>query len=432
MIATARRLGVSFRHALTGAVAMALALGPVAASPAFAGLRPIDEAKYAAIVIDANTGEVLYARRADSKRYPASITKVMTLYMTFQALSSGKLKLTDRVMVSPHAAAQAPSKLGIAAGESVSVDDAIRAMCTKSANDMAVAMAEKLGGTERVFAALMTQKAQELGMTESHYDNASGLPDAGQISSARDIAILSRAVLRDFPQYYHYFSETDFRFEGHDERNHNHLLDRVPGVDGIKTGYTAASGFNLDASAVRDGHRLIAVVLGGSTAATRDNHVAELLNVGFDVLHRREQGEKITVAQRLFEDPKSPYDALAALPDTPAGAADAPPVRVGARVTAARYAAAQGDGSGWTGHKKKDLGAAYMVQVGSFREKNEARQWLTTVTDRFEGRLADAHGAIVSHRGRYLTRFQGLSRQEAVGACHAMRERRLACLVERG
>ena len=314
----------------------------------------------------------------------------------------------------------------------MSVDEAIRAMCTKSANDMAVAMAEKLGGTERVFAALMTQKAQELGMTETHYANASGLPDAGQISSARDIAILSRALLRDFPQYYHYFSETDFRFEGRDEHNHNHLLERVPGVDGIKTGYTAASGFNLDASAVRDGHRLIAVVLGGSTAAARDNHVAELLNVGFDVLHRREQGEKITVAQRLFEDPKTPYAALAALPDTSAGPADGPPVRVGERATPARYAAAQGDGSGWTGHKKKDPGAAYMVQVGSFREKREARRWLTEVTDRFEGRLADAQGAIISHRGRYLTRFQGLSRQAAVGACHAMHAHRLACEVERG
>jgi D-alanyl-D-alanine carboxypeptidase len=273
-------------------------------------------------------------------------------------------------------------------------------------------------------------------MTESHYANASGLPDAGQISSARDIAILSRALLRDFPQYYHYFSETDFRFAGRDERNHNHLLDRVPGVDGIKTGYTAASGFNLDASAVRDGHRLIAVVLGGSTAAARDNHVAELLNVGFDVLHRREQGEKITVAQALFEDPKTPYAALAALPDTAAaaaaGPADGPPVRVGERATRARYAAAQGDGSGWTGHKKKDLGAAYMVQVGSFREKREARRWLTEVTDRFEGRLADARGAIISHRGRYLTRFQGLSRQKAVGACQAMHARRLACEVERG
>ena len=432
MIVTARRLGVSFRYALTGAVAMALTLGAAAAPPAFAGLSPLDEAKYAAIVVDANSGEVLYARQADSKRYPASISKVMTLYLTFQALAAGKLRLTDRVVVSPHAAAQAPTKLGVAAGQSVSVDDAIQAMCTKSANDMAVAMSEKLGGTERVFAALMTQKAQELGMTETHYANASGLPDAGQISSARDIAILSRALLRDFPQYYHYFSETDFRFEGRDQRNHNHLLERLPGVDGIKTGYTAASGFNLDASAVRDGHRLIAVVLGGSTAAARDNHVAELLNVGFDVLHRRELGEKITVAQRLFEDPKTPYAALAALPDTSAGQADGPPVRVGEHAIRARYAAAQGDGSGWTRHKKKDLGAAYMVQVGSFREKREARRWLTAVTDRFEGRLVDARGAIITHRGRYLTRFQGLSRGAAVDACHAMHAHRLACEVERG
>jgi D-alanyl-D-alanine carboxypeptidase (penicillin-binding protein 5/6) len=336
MIAYARRLGVSFRFAVALALSLILGIGPVAVAPAFAGLRPIDEAKYAAIVIDANSGEVLYARRADSPRYPASITKVMTLYLTFQALSTGKLHLTDRVVVSPHAAAQAPSKLGLAAGESVSVDEAIRAICTKSANDMAVALAEKLGGSEQAFAALMTLKAHELGMTNTHYANASGLPDARQISSARDIAILSRAIQRDFPQYYPYFSEATWTWHGQVTRNHNHLLERVPGVDGIKTGFTNASGFNLAASATRDGRRLIAVVLGGSTAVARDNHVIELLNVGFDVLHRRQQGEQITVAQRLFEEPQAtPYAALAALPDTPAGADAAPPVLVGHSVPAA-------------------------------------------------------------------------------------------------
>jgi D-alanyl-D-alanine carboxypeptidase (penicillin-binding protein 5/6) len=306
-------------------------------------------------------------------------------------------------------------------------------MCTKSANDMAVAMAEKLGGSEQVFAALMTQKALDLGMTNTHYADASGLPNARQISSARDIAILSRAILRDYPQYYHYFSEVDFRFHGRDEHNHNHLLDRAPGVDGIKTGFTNASGFNLAASAQRDGKRLIVVVLGGSSAVARDNHVSELLDVGFDVLRRRQGGEQITVAQRLFEQPSpTPYAQLAALPDdaprAPGAPPETPPVKV---VENARYASAQGDGPGRGGLKKKERGAAYMVQVGSFRQKNEARRWLTTVTERFESRLADAQGAIVSLRGRYLTRFEGLTRQAALGACQALHAHRLACQVER-
>lgn len=432
MIAFARRMAVSFRLASALVLGLGLGFGPIVAAPAYAGLRPIDEAKYAAIVIDANSGEVLYAKRADSPRYPASISKVMTLYLTFQALSTGKLHLTDRVVVSPHAAAQAPSKLGLAAGESISVDEAIRAICTKSANDMAVAMAEKLGGSEQAFAALMTLKAHELGMTNTHYANASGLPDARQISSARDIAILSRAIMRDFPQYYPYFSEASWSWHGQVTRNHNHLLERVPGVDGIKTGYTNASGFNLAASAVRDGRRLIAVVLGGSTAAARDNHVVELLNVGFDVLHRRQQGEQITVAQGLFQEPKpTPYAALAALPDTPATQDARPPVLVGQRAPAALRTSARIERASLkrTSLKKKDPRTGYTVQVGSFRQKSEARRWLTEVTDRYEARLTDAQGAIVALRGHYLARFEGLSRQAAVGACRALHAHRLAFQV---
>ena len=285
------------------ALCLTLAAGLGVTAPAVAQPAGTSESKYAAIVVDAATGEVLYAKNADAQRHPASITKIMTLYLTFEALANGKLRLDEQIPVSSHAAAQAPTKLGIHAGGSVSVDDAMRAIAVKSANDMAVALAEKLGGSESNFASLMTVRAQELGMINTHYANASGLPDARQISSARDIAILSRAVMRDYPQYYGYFSLHQFIYHGEVMTNHNGLLGKMPGVDGLKTGFVNASGFNLAASAVRDNHRLIAVMLGGNTSSARDRHVESLLETGFDIVHRRALGEKILVAQNLFEAP---------------------------------------------------------------------------------------------------------------------------------
>ena len=251
--------------------------------------------------IDAGTGEVLYEKRADSPRYPASITKIMTLYLAFEALATGRLKETDLITVSPHAAAQAPTKLGLRPGDTITVEDAMHAIAVKSANDMAVALAEKLGGTESRFAALMTMKAQELGMTRTRFVNANGLPDSRQITTARDIATLSRAVLRDYPQYYGYFSQEQFVFRGQAMNNHNGLLGKMPGVDGLKTGFTNAAGFNLAASAVRDGHRLITVVLGGSSGASRNANVEDLLLTGFDIEQRRDHGETIPLTQNLFE-----------------------------------------------------------------------------------------------------------------------------------
>src|SRR5215831_9800328 len=230
MIAThARRLFLAL--GLAAATALGTVAAPASAQiPIFQNLLAASQTKYAAIVVDAKTGEILYAKHADSPRYPASITKVMTLYLTYEALAAGKLHLEDRVTFSPHASAQAPSKLGIRPGDSVSVQEAIEAMCTLSANDAAVAMAEKLAGTDSRFAALMTLRAQELGMQNTHFANANGLPDSRNISSARDIAILSRATMRDYPQYYHYFSLESFSFRGRQVTNHNHLLG--PGVDG--------------------------------------------------------------------------------------------------------------------------------------------------------------------------------------------------------
>ena len=296
------RVLASLPRLVSSFMAMMVLIGIWAAAPQKAmAQNSAAEPKYAAIVVDARTGEVLYARRADSPRYPASITKIMTLYLTFQALSEGHLKLDDPVLISPRAAAQAPSKLGLAAGETLNVDQAIRAVSVKSANDVAVALAEKIAGNESRFAALMTLKAEELGMSRTRFVNASGLPDSRQISSARDIAILSRAVMRDYPQYYSYFNVRNFTFRGVSMNNHNGLLFRTPGVDGLKTGFTNASGYNLAASMVKDNRRLITVVMGGQTGRLRDDHVAKLLLAGFEILDRRARGENLVVAQNEFE-----------------------------------------------------------------------------------------------------------------------------------
>ena len=297
MVILARRV---FAFLALVLLAAAATVQPAAAQIPYVNLL-FGEPRYAAYVVDANTGEVLYEKNADSPRYPASITKLMTLYLTFEALQAGKLSLNDRVYVSAHAESMSPTKLGVRVGDTVSVDEAIRAMTVKSCNDMAVAMAEKIGGTEGRFAALMTLRAQELGMTNTQYVNASGLPDRRQLSTAHDIAILSRALMRDFPQYYSYFSLRSFDFRGRVIEGHDHLLGTVPGVDGLKTGYTAASGYNLATSAERNGVRIIGVVLGGSSIATRDQHMEDLINTSFAVLHDRALGEHLTVAENLHE-----------------------------------------------------------------------------------------------------------------------------------
>jgi len=278
-------------------LAVAVTLTPTRAPLA----QSADNARYAAIVVDAESGEVLFARHADSRRYPASITKVMTLYLAFEALAEGKIKLDDVITVSPRAASQPPSKLGLAAGQTITVDDAMRATSVRSANDMAMALAEHIGGSQERFAAQMTLKARELGMTQTRYVNPNGLPDARQLTSARDLAILARAVMRDYPQYYRYFGLHDWAYNGRDYRNTNGLLRGGAGYDGMKTGYTNASGYNLAASAVRDGRRIITIVLGGRSTASRNAHVAALMDTGFEVERARARGETIQVAQTFFE-----------------------------------------------------------------------------------------------------------------------------------
>lgn len=238
---------------------------------------PATAEKYAAIVVDARTGKSLFDVNSTAQRYPASLTKMMTLYLVFDALETGRLSKESQIPVSAHAASQPPTKLRFRPGESIDVDSAIRALTVKSANDVAVAVGEYLGGSEDGFAAMMTAKARQIGMRNTVFRNASGLPDGGQHSTARDMAVLGIALRSRFPQYYYYFSATDFMFRGRLVRGHNDMLGRVRGVDGIKTGYIRASGFNIVTSYDADGRRLVIVVMGADSARQRNDHVEALL-----------------------------------------------------------------------------------------------------------------------------------------------------------
>jgi D-alanyl-D-alanine carboxypeptidase len=238
---------------------------------------------FAAIVVDAHNGKVLYAEDAKAPRHPASLTKVMTLYLLFEQLDRGAITMNTRIPVSAHAASMAPTKLGLPPGDTIAVGDAIKAIVTQSANDMAVAVAEFLGGSESAFCEMMTRKAHQLGMDDTRYVNASGLPDDRQITTAYDLAILARAIQERFPRYYPVFATRSFYYDGRTMRNHNHLLGRVEGLDGIKTGFTTASGFNLMTNVRRDGRQIVGVVLGGPSAAIRDRIMAGLIDKEIEV-----------------------------------------------------------------------------------------------------------------------------------------------------
>lgn len=251
-------------------------------------------AKYASFVIDADTGAVLHEVNADTRNYPASLTKMMTLYMVFDALERGQLSLQDSIKFSARAARQPASKLGLKRGESITVEQAILAIVTKSANDVASAVSEKLSGSERNFALKMTAQARKLGMSRTIFRNASGLPHRGQQSTARDMSKLALRLRADFPQFYHYFSTAQFSFHGKKHRNHNKLLKSYQGTDGIKTGYIRASGFNLVASVERDGRRVIGVVFGSRSSRSRNAHMTKLLNKGFAKIDTALAGSQYT------------------------------------------------------------------------------------------------------------------------------------------
>ncbi|HEY4254410.1 MAG TPA: D-alanyl-D-alanine carboxypeptidase family protein [Roseomonas sp.] len=352
----------------------------------------IGGSRYAAFLQDADTGEVLLAINADAPRYPASLTKMMTLYLVFDAMQHGRLAEGTRIRVSRHAAGMEPSRLGLQAGSTIRARDAVMALVTRSANDAAAALAEHLGGgSEAAFARMMTRRARALGMRGTTFRNASGLPYPAQVTTAHDIAVLSGRLIRDFPTRYAYFSAPSFDWHGQHIPNHNRLLAGYDGADGIKTGFIRASGFNLAASAMRDGRRLIAVVFGGATGAERDAHVMALLDRGFDQI-RRDAPIGTMIARRL-----SPPQVVSS-----AAAAVIRPVRRPAP-TRARAAAAPRAGQ-------------WAVQVGAYATRDAAQAAARHAAS--QGGRMDLHR--VRARGGWLwrARVTGLSATAARGICH--------------
>jgi D-alanyl-D-alanine carboxypeptidase len=360
--------------------------------------------RYASIVVDASTGNVLEAANPDAPRHPASLAKLMTLYMAFEALRDRRITEDELVPVSAHAASMEPSKLGLLPGMRLTVQEAILALVTKSANDAASALGEMLGGSEDRFAEMMTLRARALGMNHTTFTNASGLPDPNQWTSARDLAILARHLVTDFPNDYSYFSVENFTYQHRVIYNHDGMLRSYPGADGMKTGYTEASGCNLVTSAVRGGVRLIGVVLGAANGGERSAHMTALLNQGFEEMDVPvEQQRPVTVASRL---PSLVSVAHAATLGDPA-MHPAPHTRV-------TFAA-----------------AAWAIQVGSFGNEHQARD--AAISARRATGGGEPRVESFSQHGRTLWRAQviGLTAPDAQNACSILGRHRAPCIVLR-
>jgi len=386
------------------------------------------QARYASIVVDADSGQVLHAVNADTRNYPASLTKMMTLYMVFEALHKGQLTLEVQLPVSKRAAGMPPSKLGLDANDTISVEDAILALTTKSANDVAVVLAEALGGSEIEFAKMMTQRAQELGMSRSTFRNASGLPNRGQKSTARDMVRLAQALMENYPQYYHYFSATEFTYHGRTYRNHNRLLKSYEGTDGIKTGYTRASGFNLVSSVQRDGRHIIAVVFGGKTARSRDAHMVKLLDRGFTRM--ASIGVKTVPAvpgRNPFHLPEATTVEVAAAAPLPQPVRAVQPVDPGSQIaTAGDPTEIQVDTEVMTND--------WAVQVGAFSRFKAAHSTAKTALAAAPESLAGAEVAIeridtASTGTLYRSQLAGLYEQQARTACQELIAAAINCVV---
>lgn len=315
---------------LQAALAMVAAvLALPATSYATADAR--SEGRHSAMIIDANTGAVLHAVHADAARYPASLTKMMTLYLVFDEIERGRLSLSTRIRLSERAAAAAPSKLNLEPGEEIATADAIRALVTKSANDVAIALAEHIAGSEEAFARRMTEKARQLGMASTTFRNSSGLPDSEQVTTARDMLTLALALQDHFPQHYPFFATRTFTYKGRAYRNHNTMLDTFPGMDGLKTGYIRLSGFNLVASVRRGGRHVVAAVFGGATAGVRNAEMRSLLARTLPVAGTTRTRNSVAVAMA-----RAPVPVRAeGKPAPPVAAPAASPARAGAPVASA-------------------------------------------------------------------------------------------------
>jgi len=360
----------------------------------------------ASIVIDADTGQVIESHNADQKTYPASLTKLMTLFLVFSEVRSGALTFDSRLEVSRHAAAQAATHLGLHPGESISVRQAILALVTESANDAAVVLAEAEGGTEARFATMMNRAAVRLGMKDTTFRNASGLPDPYQLTTARDMATLALALIHDFPDYYHFFSVRSFVFDGRVIKGHDHLLGEYAGADGMKTGFIRASGFNLVSSAERHGCRLVGVVLGGTSIGSRDRHMMQLLDLAFAKVPPLEPDERVadaSVAAAPAASPAAMRDGIVKASASGESDVEAPSVAWG------------------------------IVVGGAFRHKSAARAAMRRASRCASHEIRSARASLVKivrrHRPRYSARFVGLDRQAALRACRTLRRRKLLCGV---
>ena len=392
-------------------------------------------AKYAAIVIEETSGRVLFARNADKARYPASLTKIMTLYLLFEELESGRVSMSTRMPVSRVAASRSPSKLYLRQGQSISVKDAIFALITKSANDVATVVAEKLSGTEREFGKRMTRKARALGMTRTTFRNASGLPNRQQRSTARDMARLAIAIRRDFPQYFDFFSTTSFRWKGQRFNNHNKLLTKYTGTDGIKTGYINASGFNLVATVERAGVRLIGVVFGGRSGRTRDAHMVEILDKSFKRVKPANIRAQLTPvrARAASALPKT----LPVPPPVPGALPVAPPprrVRHASIDVALAGEPAYLEGAPPSPDMALNAGPSqWSVQIGSFAKRANAHKAAAQARRATDGVLATTPARLTMvTRGSiplWRVRFHNLDETQARSACAALFAKGRPCMA---
>jgi D-alanyl-D-alanine carboxypeptidase len=400
-------MGIELMGFVWGRVAAFVARGGCVASLALAAMAllpagPAAAAKnsrYAAIVVDSTSGDVLYEAHADSKKYPASLTKMMTLYMLFEAIERGDLGFKTTLVASKRAAQQPATNLALHTGSKLTVEEAINALIIRSANDVAVVVAETLGGTESQFAQMMTKRAHQLGMANTTFRNASGLPNKGQKSTARDLATLAMALMRDYPQYYHYFSTTRFTYNGKVYKTHNRLMLNYAGADGLKTGYINASGFNVASSAVRDGRRLVAIVLGGRTARSRDAHMADLLDRGF-----------------------ASNRSASATTQSPALVALVPPVKPEVPI---EFAASDVDGMVTV---TRDAGE-YAVQVGAFSRFSPAQLAANQAVRAVPDILGNARVVVDQSSKFYRARVMGLSEADARQACKTLKALDTDCLV---
>ena len=485
-----RHFLASFGRAVTFALALMLILGAVAAQTgeAYAAKRRSSglgtPSVAAAIVVDMNTGIILYSQAPDAPRYPASLTKMMTLYVLFGCLKDGKVTLSSDLTVTSHAESQAPTKLGLKQGMTIKTEDAIKALVTQSANDAAVTIAENLAGTEENFARYMTQTARNIGMSNTTFRNASGLPDDEQVTTARDMATLATHLIHDYPQYYAVFETRYFTYNGRKYRNHNHLLFGYKGTDGIKTGYTRASGFNLTASVHRGNKHLVAVVLGGKTGSQRDTAMRALLDK-----HFAEASDTKPTKEQLVAALVSPSGAPAPSPATkmvaPAAPTPAPQVAKPAAAPKPALTAAEAEletfvspanaskpsfslasvapepstlgtpndvGQGDTGEPadsakgaampsraeqkkltKQKYAGAFHVQVGAYTSEAEAESRLGAVqqqaSDLLDGHLPFTTSFTKEGAEWYRARFAGFSKGDAQSACDALKKISVDCVV---